>query len=195
MAGGPRRGELFRPREGWRGPPAPVVRCGGKKVILEGFEEMLFGRQKRHVRRILIVEDEPLVAFDNETMVQGAGYTVVATVDRVADALAVLARELEPAADGEAARGVDLILTDLTLTGVRTGLDLAAEAQALGVPVLFATASPPQGGEGLALGVLLKPYSERRLKAALKTVERLFAGKTNIEPPEGMLLYPPPLAA
>jgi CheY-like chemotaxis protein len=157
---------------------------------------MLFGRQKRHVRRILIVEDEPLVAFDNELMVRSAGYTVVATVDRVADALAVLARELEPAGEGqEAARGVDLILTDLTLTGARTGLDLAAEARALGVPVLFATASPPQGGDGLALGVLLKPYNERRLKAALKTVERLFAGKADIDPPEGMLLYPPPLAA
>jgi DNA-binding response OmpR family regulator len=114
----------------------------------------------------------------------------------VADALAVLARELEPAGEDQAAaRGVDLILTDLTLTGARTGLDLAAEARALGVPVLFATASPPQGGDGLALGVLLKPYNERRLKAALKTVERLFAGKSDIEPPEGMLLYPPPLAA
>lgn len=156
---------------------------------------MLFGRQKRHVRRILIVEDEPLVAFDNELMVRSAGYTVVATVDRVADAMAVLARELDPAANEKEARGVDLILTDLTLTGARTGLDLAAEARTLGIPVLFATASPPQGGEGLALGVLLKPYNERRLKAALKTVERLFAGKADLDPPEGMLLYPPPLAA
>jgi CheY-like chemotaxis protein len=159
---------------------------------------MLFGRQKRHVRRILIVEDEPLVAFDNELMVRGAGYTVVATVDRVAEALAVLARELGPAgaeADEDEERGVDLILTDLTLTGERTGLDLAVEARSLGVPVLFATANPPEQGEGLALGVLLKPYTERRLKAALKTVERLFAGKADIEPPEGMVIYPPPLAA
>ena len=53
---------------------------------------MLFGRQSRHVKRILIVEDEPLVAFDNETMVAAAGYTVVATVDRVGEALEVLAR-------------------------------------------------------------------------------------------------------
>jgi CheY-like chemotaxis protein len=158
---------------------------------------MLFGRQSRLVKRILIVEDEPLVAFDNETMVSAAGYTVVATVDRVGEALAVLERELAPAADDAdpEARGVDLILTDLALTGERTGLDLAAEAKALGVPVLFATANPPDKGEGIALGVLLKPYNERRLKAALKTVEGLFAGKKKIAPPEGMILYPPAVSA
>lgn len=171
--------------------------AGAKDFILEG-QDMLFGRSSRHVKRILIVEDEPLVAFDNETMVAAAGYTVVATVDKVSDALAVLARELAPpgADEAEEERGVDLILTDITLTGQRSGLDLAREAQAIGVPVLFATAAPPEGGEGLALGVLLKPYSERRLKAALKTVEQLFAGRTGVEPPEGMILYaPPPIAA
>jgi CheY-like chemotaxis protein len=154
---------------------------------------MLFGRSSRHVKRILIVEDEPLVAFDNETMVESGGYTVVATVDKVSDALAVLERELgSPEGDDGEERGVDLILTDISLTGQRTGLDLAREAKTIGVPVLFATATPPEGGEELALGVLLKPYSERRLKAALKTVERLLDGKTGVEPPEGMILYPPP---
>ena len=153
---------------------------------------MLFGTRERHVKRILIVEDEPLVAFDNETMVEGAGYTVVATVDRVREALAALARELAPGAtDG----GVDLILTDISLRGERSGIDLAAEAKALGVPVLFATASPPEGGEGLALGVLLKPYNERRLKAALKAVDDLLAGRKKVKAPDGMILYPPPLAA
>ena len=153
---------------------------------------MLFGTRERHVKRILIVEDEPLVAFDNETMVEGAGYTVVATVDRVREALAALARELAPEATNG---GVDLILTDINLRGARSGIDLAVEAKALGIPVLFATASPPEGGEGLALGVLLKPYNERRLKAALKTVDDLLAGRKKVKAPDGMILYPPPLAA
>ncbi|WP_300973920.1 response regulator [Sphingomonas sp. LHG3406-1] len=160
---------------------------------------MLFGTRERHVKRILIVEDEPLVAFDNEMMVEAAGYTVVATVDRVGDALAVLAREQVAGTeeDGEEAeeRGVDLILTDLTLTGQRSGLDLAVEAKKLGVPVLFATAEPPEGGEALAMGVLLKPYNERRLKAALKAIEQLLAGKTKVKAPEGVILFPAPLAA
>lgn len=161
---------------------------------------MLFGTRERHVKRILIVEDEPLVAFDNEMMVTAAGYTVVATVDRVGEALAVIAREQAaeaPAAEDEAKeeRGVDLILTDVSLTGERTGFDLAIEARALGIPVLFATASPPEGADGMALGVLLKPYNERRLKAALKAIEQMLAGKTKVRVPEGVILYPAPIAA
>lgn len=42
---------------------------------------MLFGRRERRINRIMVVEDEPLVAFDNESMLQDAGYVVVATVD------------------------------------------------------------------------------------------------------------------
>ncbi|CAN5229029.1 hypothetical protein BH24PSE1_BH24PSE1_11340 [soil metagenome] len=34
---------------------------------------MLFGKRKRIVKRILIVEDEPLTAFDNETMLADLG--------------------------------------------------------------------------------------------------------------------------
>jgi CheY-like chemotaxis protein len=77
---------------------------------------MLFGTRERHVKRILIVEDEPLVAFDNETMVANAGYTVVATVDSVREALAILERETEGGGDEAAQenlpeRGIDLVLT------------------------------------------------------------------------------------
>jgi len=47
---------------------------------------MLFAKRERSIRRILIVEDEPLVAFDNEYMLQDNDYEVVATVDSFADA-------------------------------------------------------------------------------------------------------------
>jgi len=158
---------------------------------------MLFGRQERHVKRILIVEDEPLVAFDNELMINGAGYTVVATVDRVGEALTVIERERTPGSDGEEGeeeRGVDLVITDLTLTGDRSGLDLAREIQKLGIPVLFATATPPNGAEALAVGVLLKPYNDRTLKGALKAVEQRLAGRSKVKAPDGVILYPVPAA-
>lgn len=152
---------------------------------------MLFGRHKRVVKRILIVEDEPLVAFDNEVMIAGAGYTIVGTVDRARDALELIAREQAAGGGLDEERGVDLILTDITLTGARDGLQLAAEARKLGVPVLFATAAPPEGGEAVALGVLLKPYGERQLKAALKAVEQIISGKKQVKVPDGVILYPP----
>jgi len=48
---------------------------------------MLFGRRKQVVKRILIVEDEPLTAFDNENMLGDAGYVIVATVDDLDESL------------------------------------------------------------------------------------------------------------
>jgi DNA-binding response OmpR family regulator len=139
---------------------------------------MLFGKRKRIVNRILIVEDEPLTAFDNETMLGDAGYEVVATLDRFADAVAKLGEQ-----------HVDLILSDVRLTGERTGIELAQVAKNRGVPVLFVTGFPPDNAADLSLGCLLKPYTERTLKAALKAVDQHLAGE-KAKPPKGLKLYP-----
>ena len=139
---------------------------------------MLFGKRKRIVNRILIVEDEPLTAFDNENLIGDAGYEVVATVDRVADALEKLDREQ-----------VDLILCDVRLTGERTGIDLAREAGKRGIPVLFVTGGAPDNAGEMVVGVLLKPYSDRTLKSALSAVDRYLAGE-KARPPKGLTLFP-----
>ena len=67
---------------------------------------MLFGKRERAIHRIVIVEDEPLVAFDNEHFLQGEGFDIVATVDSVADALRCIA-EVEEA--------IHLLLVDVGL--------------------------------------------------------------------------------
>jgi CheY-like chemotaxis protein len=138
---------------------------------------MLFGKPKRIVKRILIVEDEPLMAFDNETMIEEAGYTVVATHDRVADAIATLEREK-----------VDLILSDVRLTGERSGIDLARIAKAKNIPVLFATGRVPVEAAELAVGCLMKPYNDRTLKAALAAVDQHLQGD-KVRAPKGLTLY------
>ena len=138
---------------------------------------MLFGTHKKLINRILIVEDEPLTAFDNETMLSEAGYEVVATHDRFADAVATLDREQ-----------VDLILSDVRLTGERTGIDLARLAKQRGIPVLFSTGMAPDDAAELAVGCLLKPYSERTLKLALKAVDQHLSGQ-KVRPPKGLILY------
>ena len=154
---------------------------------------MLFSKRKRIVKRILIVEDEPLVSFENEMMVADAGYAVVATVDRYRDAIAVLDSELEELPPGgdedEEPRGVDLILTDISLTGERSGYDVAREAKRRGIPVLFVTATPPENAEEIALGYLLKPYQERMLRAALTAVDKRLAGE-RVKSSRGFVLYP-----
>ena len=139
---------------------------------------MLFGKRKRIVKRILVVEDEPLVAFDNESTLGDLGYDVVATVDSFEDAIELIEREQ-----------IDLILSDLRLQGDRTGLDLARAAKKRGVPVLFATGHHlPDEAADLAIGVLTKPYSERTLRGALESIDRMLAGQQP-KPPRGMQLF------
>jgi DNA-binding response OmpR family regulator len=138
---------------------------------------MLFGKTKRIVKRILIVEDEPLTAFDNETMLADAGYIVVATHDRYADAVATLERDK-----------IDLILSDIRLAGERSGIDVAQYAKEKNVPVLFSTGMEPPEARDLAVGCLMKPYNERTLKAALEAVDQHLQG-AKVKPVKGLILY------
>ncbi|MET0269329.1 MAG: response regulator [Sphingomonas sp.] len=139
---------------------------------------MFFGKRSPRLKRILVVEDEPLVAFDNEHLLRDAGYTVVATVDRVADAVAVIEAD-----------GLDLILSDISLSGEGTGLDIARTAQAKGVPLLFVTGTCPLDAQALAVGCLAKPYSERDLLAAIEAVDARLHGRTPKRMPDGLSLF------
>ena len=139
---------------------------------------MLFARRERAIRRLIIVEDEPLVAFDNEHLLSEAGYEVVATVDSLAEAKAVI--EMEP---------LDLVLSDIRLNGEGDGLDVARAAGARGVPVLFVSGHCPVEARGLGLGCLAKPYTEKTLKAALDAIDALMQGKAVRKLPAGLSLY------
>jgi DNA-binding response OmpR family regulator len=139
---------------------------------------MLFGKRERAIRRILIVEDEPLVAFDNEYSLADAGYQVVATVDSLADATRVLGEE-----------EVDLVLSDIKLNGDGDGMDVARAAAAKNVPVLFVTGNCPVEAHTLGAGCLAKPYSDKILKSALEALDQHLQGKTVKRLPPGLKLY------
>lgn len=138
---------------------------------------MLFERHKQVVKRILIVEDEPLTAFDNENMLGDAGYEIVATIDDFDQAVDVLEREQ-----------VDLILSDIRLRSQQTGIELARAAKERGVPTLFATGHSYPGAAAIAVGCLSKPYSERQLISAIQCVDRHLQRK-KVKPPKGLELF------
>ena len=139
---------------------------------------MLFGKRKRIVKRVLIIEDEPLTAFDKEVILRDCGLEVVATHDDFEEALAALDREQ-----------VDLILSDVRLRGDRTGIDLAHEAKKRGIPLLFITGYPPDNAHELAIGCLMKPYNDRTMRLALEAIDRHLDGKPG-KPPKGLELFP-----
>lgn len=126
---------------------------------------MLFSRRERTLRRILIVEDEPLVAFDNEHFLRDAGYEIVATVDTAADAIEAIDEH------------VDLVLADVNLSSGGSGRDVARAALAKGVPLIFVTGGCPDDASTLAVGLLAKPYSQRDLLSAIAAVDAALSGR------------------
>jgi two-component system sensor histidine kinase UhpB len=114
--------------------------------------------------RILIVEDETIVAQDIRLMIEAMGYKAAGTATTGEGALE-LAAALCP----------DLILIDISLQGVLDGVETAAEIRRRhNKPVIFITAmSDPgtlqraQGSEPFAY--LYKPFEQRDLYAAVET--------------------------
>ena len=138
---------------------------------------MLFGKRNQVVKRILIVEDEPLTAFDNENILGDAGYEIVATTDQFENALEIIERE-----------HVDLILSDIRLRSQQTGIELANAAKMRGIPTLFATGHAYPGAAEIAVGCLRKPYTERQLLKAIECVDRHLQGES-VKLPKGLELF------
>jgi CheY-like chemotaxis protein len=141
---------------------------------------MIFGKKEKAIQRILVVEDEPLVAFDNEHLLKDAGYDVVATVDTLEDARRVIEEEDD----------IDLVLADIGLSGEGSGIGVAEAAHSKGVPVLFVTGnSPGQATKHLAIGWLSKPYSDKVLKNALDAVDATLRGDRVKKVPEQLTFF------
>ena len=113
--------------------------------------------------RILIVEDEVVVAMRLEDMVQDLGYVVVGTAASHAGAVAA----------AEASRP-DLVLMDINLGRGGNGIEAALELRRrFDLPCVFLSAylSSPSVREQVQaaqpLGFVSKPYTERQVEAAL----------------------------
>jgi CheY-like chemotaxis protein len=112
--------------------------------------------------RILIVEDEILIALELESLLQDAGHDVVGIAASSTEALA-LGRDLKP----------DLAFVDIHLADGPTGVDVARHlTDQHHVTVLFMTANAKRIPEDFAgaQGVIAKPYTERGVREALAYV-------------------------
>ena len=96
--------------------------------------------------KILIIEDEALVALEIESMLTAAGYSVVGVADTMVETMA-LAAQWHP----------DLALCDIRL-GRESGVAVATCLKAQGVPSLFVSGNCATAeGAGVGLGCLHKP--------------------------------------
>jgi CheY-like chemotaxis protein len=111
-------------------------------------------------RRVLIVEDEGMVAMLLEDMLAELGHEVVAIAGR-----------MERAAELVSEAEIDLAILDVNLNGQET-FSLASTLKSRGVPFIFATgygsASLPETFQ--TIPVLQKPYQRRTLARVLREV-------------------------
>ncbi len=127
--------------------------------------------------RILIIEDEALVAMELRFVLEDLGHEVIA--------MAADARTARKAVDSAE---VDLALVDIHLSDGPTGIELGRElAQDQGVTVLYMTANPGMLGDGVAgtIGVLSKPTDERAVQSSVDyALRRRYGQPVEYAPPE-----------
>ena len=112
--------------------------------------------------RILVVEDEGIIAADLAARLERLGHVVV-DIAASADEAFASASSTKP----------DLILMDIVLQGPQTGISAAKRIRdALGTPIVFVTSHGDAATVHSALGAepfgyVLKPFNERELQTAI----------------------------
>jgi signal transduction histidine kinase len=119
-------------------------------------------RMSKSPYRLLVVEDENVVAMDLRSSLIQLGYEVVETVATGRQAIECVSRE-HP----------DLVLMDVRLRGDMDGIQAAEEIGRMGVPVVYLTAFSDKSTLDRAkitgpLGYLLKPFDERELHIVIE---------------------------
>ena len=110
--------------------------------------------------RILIIEDEPVIAMDLNDIVTNAGHDVCATATTASSAVAAAKRERP-----------GLVLADIQLADGSSGIDAVKQIlSSFDVPVIFITAFPDRlltGERPEPTFLITKPYSPDMVRAAV----------------------------
>ena len=113
--------------------------------------------------RILIVEDDPIIAMDLSSSLDEAGYLVIGKADNASGALELI-NEHNP----------DLVLLDISLEGDLDGIDLAHKINSTHeVPFIFLTSFYDQKTLNRAkvtepAAYIVKPFDEKELKTNIE---------------------------
>jgi CheY-like chemotaxis protein len=114
--------------------------------------------------KVLVVEDNGIVALDLKSRLQALGYAVPATVSSGEEAIQKAA-ETRP----------DLVLMDIRLKGDKDGIQAAEEIRArFDIPIVYITALADEDTLQRArrtepLGYVIKPFNDVELRIAIET--------------------------
>lgn len=135
----------------------------GKIMGREAFDVMETLMNESFPTKILVVEDESIVAKDIQTTLRSLGYSVPAVVSSG-----------EAAIDRAAASDLDLVLMDIVLKGEMDGVEAAEQIyENFNIPVIYLTAyaddhTLQRAKTTTPFGYILKPFEERELQTAIE---------------------------
>jgi DNA-binding response OmpR family regulator len=131
--------------------------------------------------RILVVEDEALIALVLVEILAEGGHEVVGPAATVEQALA-LCEDAPP----------QLALLDITLQGGGSGLDVArALFGRWGVPSIFASSQVCEArrARDIALGCIQKPYAVETVLRSIEAARAVMGGTPPANPPKGFEMF------
>ena len=135
--------------------------------------------------RILLIEDEMLIAREQQLYLEDAGHEVAGP-----------ATDADQAVAFSSAGTYDLALVDVHLARGTSGIDAARHLSGIGIPCLFVT-SHPEGvvAERLGMGCLLKPFGAADLVAAVNVAGARLRGEPLPALPRNLILFDDPPSA
>ncbi|MEJ8310094.1 response regulator [Agrobacterium larrymoorei] len=129
--------------------------------------------------RIIIVEDEALLALELESEVEAAGHSVVGVAADSASAIALIEKE-----------SADFAFVDIHLLDGPTGVDVGRFLASKKVPYVFVSGNikriPPDFAG--AVGAIEKPYTVNGLQNALGYLDAMISGKDGLVVPPNLIM-------
>jgi len=126
---------------------------------------------------LLIVEDSISYATELEQLAAKIGFNVIGNVDNSAEAL-----------DTIFSKAPDIILMDINIKGMLSGIDIANKINHLNIPVLYITSfnddlTYQKASESNLVGYIVKPVDKLTLATSLKLlIKTNILGKNNSAP-------------
>ncbi|MDY6961116.1 MAG: response regulator [Pseudomonadota bacterium] len=129
--------------------------------------------------RVMIVEDEVLLAMELESEIEAAGHQVVA-----------LAADSKEAMEAANSQSPEFAFVDIQLLDGPTGIEVGRFLASQGVAYVFVSGNLKRIPDDFAgaLGAIEKPYTANGLQNALIYVEALMSGRTGLIVPPSLVM-------
>jgi CheY-like chemotaxis protein/DNA-directed RNA polymerase specialized sigma24 family protein len=160
LASSNREALLLNAMEGFSIDETAVVLGASTEAVRGSIEAALAEIRDQARARVLVIEDEPIIALDLKNILEGMGHEVVGTAATRDEAVA-LANELAPG----------LVLADIRLADGSSGIDAVRMILSdFTIPIIFVTAYPERlltGDRPEPAFLVTKPFAAETIRATV----------------------------